>query len=63
LQEMLKFFQIKYRNNEIGFIIHSIYYFEDAENQTDPISLNGQTWEKVKQKIVRLANDFINKNI
>jgi deoxyribose-phosphate aldolase len=38
-----------------------LFYFEDAENDLDPISLNGTTWNKVKNFL--LANERNNKNI
>lgn len=31
-----------------GHILKSLYYFDDADQQPDPLSLNGMTWEQVK---------------
>ncbi|MBS1552953.1 MAG: nucleotidyl transferase AbiEii/AbiGii toxin family protein [Bacteroidetes bacterium] len=40
----------KYKENGNSFyhLIRSLFYFEDAESDIDPVSLNGTTWEKVK---------------
>lgn len=40
----------KYKKNGNSFyhLTRSLFYFEDAENDIDPVSLNGTTWEKVK---------------
>jgi predicted nucleotidyltransferase component of viral defense system len=63
IEEMRGFFKTKYSNDEIGFVVHSMYYFEDAEQQQDPISLKGENWEAVKQKIKKSLDDFINKSL
>ena len=57
--EMLNFFEKKYKNSDYGYIVHALYYFEDAENQEDPIDLKGKTWSEVKQKIKQETDKFI----
>lgn len=44
----------KYMRNGNSFyhLTRSLFYFEDAENDIDPVSLNGTTWEKVKAYLV-----------
>lgn len=63
IEEMLEFFKIKYQNEEIGFVVHSMYYFEDAEKQNDPISLINITWHDVKLKVTNALDEFMNKNL
>ncbi|MCU0324079.1 MAG: nucleotidyl transferase AbiEii/AbiGii toxin family protein [Spirosomaceae bacterium] len=63
IEEMLEFFKIKYQNEEIGFVVHSMYYFEDAEKQNDPISLINTTWPDVKLKVTNALDEFMNKNL
>lgn len=63
IEEMLSFFKTKYSNDEIGFVVHSMYYFEDAEMQENPISLKGETWEEVKKKVKKSVDDFINRRL
>jgi hypothetical protein len=43
----------KYPNYDPMIMLRSIGYFEDAEEQEDPVSLIGMTWPKVKQSIER----------
>lgn len=63
INEMLDFFKIKYSNEEIGFVLHSMYYFDDADKQEDPISLTGQSWESVKFKVKQTIDNFINTSL
>ena len=63
IEEMLVFFKRKYSNEEIGFVVHSMYYFTDAEPHTDPISLIGYTWEGVKRKVSKAVNKFIDRTL
>ncbi len=59
LYEILKHFQPlelkdmflkKYGGQRINcyHILKSFFYFQDAEDSPDPISLNGTTWDEVK---------------
>ncbi len=38
---------------------HAITYFLDAEESEDPVSLKGQTWEKVKAFINKKVSDYL----
>jgi hypothetical protein len=37
----------------------AITYFEDAEESEDPVSLKGQTWEKVKKAIQKKVEQYL----
>lgn len=63
VNEMLGFYQTKYVSDDIGFIIRSLLYFEDAELQNDPVSLTDITWEEVKTKIKISVADYVNNSI
>lgn len=63
IEEMLEFFKRKYNNQEVGFVVHSMYYFEDAEKQNDPISLTNQSWQDIKDRVKDSIDEFINKNL
>lgn len=63
VEEMLDFFKRKYSNEEIGFVVHSMYYFTNAEPHPDPISLVGYTWEGVKEKVKKSVDEFINRRL
>lgn len=59
IAQMLSFFAKKYKNHDYGYIVHSLYYFEDAERQEDPIDLKGVTWKQVKDKVKRATDEFV----
>ena len=59
LEEMLNLFERKYKNSDFGYVVLALYYFEDAENQEDPIDLKGMSWKKVKTKIKKAVDDYI----
>jgi hypothetical protein len=63
IAEMIDFFSRKYKNHDYGYVIHSLYYFEDAENQDDPIDLRGITWQEVKNKIKKAVDEFIYRSL
>lgn len=58
LSEMLQFFTDKYTVNDIGFVIRSLVYFEEANRSKDPIMLKNITWQQVKDKIERAVQDY-----
>lgn len=51
ISDMFKFFSIKFPKTAHFHILKSLTYFEDAEPEFDPISLNNTSWEQVKSKI------------
>lgn len=52
LQEMLGFFSTKYPNTDPFVVVRSLAWFEDAEQEPDPISCVGQTWIEVKEILI-----------
>lgn len=63
IAQMLAFFEKKYKNHDYGYVVHSLYYFDDAERQEDPIDLKGITWKQVKEKVKRATDDFVNSQL
>ena len=61
LAEMLDFFKQKYQNDDIGYIIMSLTYFDDAENQDDPIVSLKMTWQDVKKNVAAAVADYVKK--
>ncbi len=59
LAQMLQFFTAKYVNSDPGYVIRSLTYFDDAELQADPITLNGVTWPEVKQRVLQAVRELI----
>ncbi len=58
LSEMLGFYKSKYSSEDIGYILRSLIYFEDAESQSDPISMKNITWKSVKSKIELAVKEY-----
>lgn len=52
LTEMLSFYAIKYNQNSEFMVIKSLLYFDDAENEPDPICLLPIIWDEVKEIII-----------
>ncbi len=59
LREMLDFFKKKYQNDDIGYIIMSLTYFNDAENQDDPVLFKSLSWEEAKNKVSGAVLDYM----
>ena len=57
-ENLLSFYTKKYPNGNLWNLEKSLCYFDDAENDPDPISLTDQTWDQVKKVIT--ANCRIN---
>jgi predicted nucleotidyltransferase component of viral defense system len=52
LIEVLDLYKKKFNQNEIFHVIKSLSYFEDAENDFDPILFDKNlTWDDIKEKI------------
>lgn len=51
IREMIGFFTAKYTATDPFTVIRSLAWFEDAELEPDPVSLTGQTWGMIKEKM------------
>jgi hypothetical protein len=52
LEEMLKIFKQKFPQVDIGFIIHSLTDFEQADSEPDPDSYTNITWNEIKFQLI-----------
>ena len=59
LSDMFKLFSKKYPEIAHFHILKSLAYFDDAETEFDPISLNNTTWKQVKMIINNKVNDYL----
>jgi hypothetical protein len=60
LHEMIKLHTQKYPNQLLLISIPQVLiYFTDADESEDPVSLNGQTWEGVKQTIRKVVREYL----
>ena len=51
LAELFEFFERKFKSHDTFHVLRSLTFFDDAEDEPDPITLNEQTWEGVKHRI------------
>lgn len=64
LAQMLDWYQHKYQNNDIGHVVMSMTYFEDAELQKDnPQDLKGITWKQIKAKMKKAVTAYVKKQL
>jgi len=56
---MLHFFVQKYPNSDPGYVIRSLTYFDDAEEQVDPVVVNTIAWPEVKQRIRQAVRQLL----
>ena len=58
LDQMLHFFEEKYASTDIGFVVRSLVYFEEADRSKDPIMLKKNNWQQVKNKIGQVVREY-----
>lgn len=59
LSDMLNLFSKKFPDIAHFHILKSLTYFEDAETEFDPITLNETNWEIVKETIENKVNEYV----
>lgn len=57
-ENLFQFYHDRYTYDDTFAVIRSVVYFADAENTITPESLDGMTWEKVKQTITNAFDDY-----
>ncbi len=60
LEELISFHSKKYDFSSQLILLKSLVYFEDAEQEPDPVSLKSVAWTSVKQKISDSVGKFTN---
>jgi len=58
LPTMLEWFETKYRSADRFTVIRSLGWFEDAESEPDPVSLNGNDWQAVKNQVRGMVSNL-----
>jgi len=59
--DLFQFYRERYPYDDTPAVERSMVYFADAENNLEPDSLNGMTWEKVKECIKNAFDDYSKK--
>lgn len=58
LTEMIQWFEEKYHNADRFTVIRSLAWFEDAEAEPDPVSLDQTDWLSVKATVRAMVNEL-----
>lgn len=59
LHTCLSFFQQMYQQHDIGHVVRSLTYFEDAEDEPDIIAYGTHTnWEVIKSDLIRWTKEL-----
>ena len=60
VQDFITAYSKKYPNMQLLISIpYALTYFADADESEDPVSLKGQTWERVKKTIQQQVNEYL----
>jgi predicted nucleotidyltransferase component of viral defense system len=59
LKKMMNYFHQKYPDGMDMLVLRSLVYFEDADNQSDPVMLIPYNWDKVKSTIYSAVNTYV----
>ena len=58
LREMLDLYSAKYAPANLFLVIRSLAWFDDAENDPDPVILSGTSWPETKARISRALSEL-----
>jgi predicted nucleotidyltransferase component of viral defense system len=59
VKELMDLYSKKYPNTSHFMVLKSLTYFDDAENDPDPITIQDVSWKKVKSTVLSKVNDFL----
>lgn len=58
LTDILNYFKSKFKQENIFPLLKSLNYFDDADEEPDPVSLTNITWKEVKENINRKLLEY-----
>jgi predicted nucleotidyltransferase component of viral defense system len=59
LGELVAIYREKYPSQDAFILLRSLAYFDDAEDELDPESLDGTTWDRVQSSITKAVRAFL----
>ncbi len=60
VEDFINLHHEKYITQNLLISVPSVMtYFNDADEDEDPISLKGQTWESVKKNIQKMVREYL----
>jgi predicted nucleotidyltransferase component of viral defense system len=60
LREMMSFYNKKYADGSDFLVLKSLTYFEDAEQEQEPVMLTNVNWKAIKEVVLQKHNEYIN---
>lgn len=58
LKDLLDAYRIRYGIEDIGHILNSLVYFEDAEREPLPVMIEKRSWSSVRSRLQQTVKDF-----
>lgn len=58
LQEMFRFYSLKYADASPFMVVKSLLYFDDAEKDPEPLMFEPFNWEKLKHELQKQVQSF-----
>ena len=59
LREYLSLYQRKFASRDVGHVLRSLAYFDDADRDTELFLLDNTPWEQVKDDFVRWVSELV----
>ncbi len=59
LDEILTFYNQKYHDGSEFLVLKSLSYFEDADEDEDPVMLHPFNWNEIKEFIKKKLKDYL----
>jgi hypothetical protein len=61
LEQIISFYNAKFYDGSEFIVLKSLSYFDDADNDPDPLMLKPYTWENTKKVIRNVVQDYLKK--
>jgi len=61
LEEMVKYYELKYHDGSTFLVLKSLVYFDDADSDVQPKMLIKTDWEEIKKTISESVSNFVSK--
>ena len=59
LDQMIQNFEKKYSDGSTYLVLRSLVYFEDAEEDLDPVMFENYNWDTVKLAISKAVSEYV----
>lgn len=59
LAELISIYHEKYPTHDVAILLRSLLYFDDADSDFDPDSLDGTSWEEVQSSVTKAVRELL----